>query len=438
MQRLVARVAKLSPVEGDESERELTVRVSGGAYEAIKLPDGVKGRELTIQRRLDFPWQVAVGDQVLLTTAEADGVFKPRPEFPELTDECGVQTAGEGDEVRARLANPWLVAGVDPLRGGRVTSLRTRRGGHEVLFQATLPGREKPEAGGLLDILPGSDPGDLPLCAYTLAEVEPAAVTLSRAVKKPVEGALCRTVGLAGDRPWLELTAVIRRQHEEPKKDEPKQPESAKDGKSEEDEANQPPTVAYRWRAIVAFDGRLPDGELEYLLPSTEGLRRQRYWPFMNLPSCRPNALGCAGVRETRSGRAVLCLFEPDRVLETGRANWGYSPAASLRVDYRPAELQPGCQQTCRTAVLVADAVEITEQTLAAVCVSSPADGRQRVYVVVRAPVPPQVEFDGTTLALQDVAGCGWGGLWGAELLTPVVPGKATVTAGDERLVLSW
>lgn len=107
----------------------LRVRVEGSAIGALKVPEGLVGREASLTRDFLLPWGVKVGDLLVLDPAESARVLcRRRPSVSDGCSRTGRPEVQSGDVDRDGypediLTNAFIRAVVQPHRGARIQSL---------------------------------------------------------------------------------------------------------------------------------------------------------------------------------------------------------------------------------------------------------------------------------------------------------------------------
>lgn len=448
MQRLLGEILAIDdrrPREGAAGDLTLRVRILGPAQPALRLPEGVRGKTTTITRTALRDDQFAAGARLVLSASESSLLLAPEAPGDELPA-TGRRAADYNRDgfVEQRLGNPFVRLDVEPSYGGRIASLQLRRRAVELFARPVMPSEEGPVLGGFADGLAGSGPGDLSCAEYQLAEAHDDEVIVARDLSGPFKGAITRAVRLEPDAPLIRVTTAIRRawDADAAKKQRAKAKRLASGELEDDDDPEErEPLARYEPRLYLRPGEAPPAGRVELLLPTSGGLRRTPWEPYLWQRE-RPAAAGWLACVDPDLGAGLLLLFSPARIESAGVAYQQEPGFIALGASFHPAPLKLGEQVTEALALVAAEAIDACAAGVAALCVGQPGEAGQPVSVLTRgAPAKSTVHAAGREWPVpwSDVVDRRLGA-WrlGRVMLPEPVSGHAEVCFGEERMVLPW
>jgi len=175
----------------------LRARVEGSAIDALKVPRGHVGRDVSLTRDFLLPWGVKVGDLLVLDPSESARVLcRRRPPTLGRCSTTGVPRCESGDVDRDGFAedlltNAFVRAVVQPHRGARVQSLSDCAGTDRLAqpFDYIMAGKLILLGGVEEYIAEGGSPGDMWNAAFQRDEPAESAdaveIGYSHAPKSP-------------------------------------------------------------------------------------------------------------------------------------------------------------------------------------------------------------------------------------------------------------
>lgn len=375
----------------------LRARVEGSAMEALDVPKGVVGREISLTRDFLFPWGVKVGDLLVLDPAESGRVLCRRPPSVGRSGTTGAARLESGDVDRDGfpedlLTNAFVRAVVQPHRGARVQSLSDCRGADRLAqpFDYIMAGKLILLGGVEEYLAEGGSPGEVWKSAFRrddpVESDEAVEIGYARRLKSPEGVRLSKRIRVERDLPGVLEHYTISYAGK---------PSSDGDGGRSEDAEPKPKKddradVTLCARVVTPALGEVGSRNV-FDVPGSSGLELVRYhrpgygrrWRWRDW---RDEHFGLrAGFvvsRHEELGSAMAVLFNRRRV--------GY---VSVRRDYQGPELTishvrgklaKGRRRQYGLALLVGHAVSATADSLMLLTKGRPGRGGTPVAVTLR------------------------------------------------------
>jgi len=416
------------------------VRVTGPAVKGLAIPDGVKGKEGEITRRVVFDWELEPEMKILLSVEEsraftrADQSEPPADESPEparcATRELDVNEDGFAERV---IENAFVRTVVGPHVGARLWELHVRSAGVNLLTPTHALAKDFIDLGGHCDSLGAqSSPGELWKARYAETEHSETDQRVSADYRFASEATKGLTISkrfkMVGDLPaiWQE----IRFHYAGKPEDKDKKPEPGDEDKDELEVLYKPTTG---FQCVGEMDSHLRvDIPLHDRVDSHRFYENQWVYPVGGVP------LGAVAVHHERLGVALLLLTEPGAL---ATVDLGFD-ARRLGIETRmfPEKLGPDRQLTRGLLWAAGASATVTPRLAALVSLGEVVAGQRAVAVVARhlEGTEGEVHLAGGALPLRSYDLPGVGPVLGAYGVrsADALSGELVVVIGEDTVAL--
>jgi len=459
LSRLMAQIIEVTR-EGESTGLDpvvarCRVRITGPAVKGLAIPDGVKGKEGEITRRVLFDWELVPEMKILLSVeesrtftaaSEASSTVTPSPPAPlpggegrdpgnglkpiVSTHEADVN--GDGFAERA-MENTFVRAVVGPHVGARIWEMHVRSAGVNLLAPTHALTKDFVDLGGHHDGLGAErSPGELWKARFAETERAESDSHVSvdyRFASEATKGlTVSKRVEMIGDLPaiWQEI-----RFHYAGKPDDKDKKTEPDDEDKDELEVLYKPTTGFQYVGEMDSHVRV-DIPLHDRVDSYRFYEHQWIYPVGGVP------LGAVAVQHERLGVAMLILTRPGAL---ATVDLGFD-ARRLGIETRmfPEKLGPDRQLTRGLLWAAGASATVTPRLAALVSLGEVVAGQRAVAVVARhlEGTEGEVHLAGGALPLRSYDLPGVGPVLGAYGVrsADALSGELVVVIGEDTVAL--